>query len=106
MLPSDLCDYSNACIVVRGTITVAVANNRDEANRDLVLKNNAPFSSCISKINGVLIGNAEYLDVLMPMYNLIEYSKNYSKTSGYLWNYYRDKISDGTNNNNDPKKNN
>ena len=87
---SDLCDYSHAYIVVTGDITVEVVNNRDRRNRSLALKNNAPFISCISKINGVLIENAEDLEIVMPMYNFIEYSKNYKKTTGSLWNYYRD----------------
>ena len=56
----------------------------------MVFKNNAPFINCISKINGVKIDNAEDLDVVMPMYNLLEYSKNYRKTTGSFWNYYRD----------------
>ena len=56
-------------------------------------KNNAPFINCISKINGVKIDNAEDLDLLMPMYNLLEYSQNYRKTTGTLWNYYRDEPS-------------
>ena len=56
----------------------------------LVFKNNAPFINCISKINGVKIDNAEDVDIVMPMYNLLEYSKNYRKTAGSLWNYYRD----------------
>ena len=56
----------------------------------MVFKNNAPFINCISKINGVKIDNAEDLDVVMPMYNLLEYSKNYRKTTGSLWNYYSD----------------
>ena len=59
----------------------------------MVFKNNAPFINCISKINGVKIDNAEDLDVVMPMYNLLEYSKNYRKTTGSLWNYYRDEPS-------------
>ena len=54
------------------------------------MKNNAPFISCVSKINGTFIKNAEDLDVKMPMYNLIKYSKSYSKTSGTLRNYYKD----------------
>ena len=62
----------------------------------MVFKNNAPFISCISKINGVKIDNAEDLDVVMPMYNLLEYSKNYRKTTGSLWNYYRDEASSST----------
>ena len=93
MLRCDLCDYSDAYIVVKGIVTVSAndtGRDRDEKNRDIVLKNNAPFISCISKINGILIQNAEDLDIVMPMYNLLKYSKNYSKTSGSLWNYYRD----------------
>ena len=54
----------------------------------MVFKNNAPFINCISKINGVKIDKAEDLDAVMPMYNLLEYSKNYRKTTGSLWNYY------------------
>ena len=106
MLRSDLCDYNDAYIVVKGIVTVsAQERDRDEMNRDLVLKNNAPFISCISKINGISIENAEDLDVLMPMYNLLEYSKNYSKTSGSLWNYYRDELTDETNDDNGSNKN-
>ena len=56
----------------------------------LHFKNNAPFINCISKINGVQIDNAEDLDVVMPMYSLLQYSKNYRKTTRRLWNYYRD----------------
>ena len=106
MLRSDLCDYSDAYIVVKGVVTVSAEERvRDEMNRDFVLKNNAPFISCISKINGVLIENAEDLDIVMPMYNLLEYSKNYSKTSDSLWNYYRDELTDEINDNNSPNKN-
>ena len=90
MLRSDLCDYNDAYIVVKGTVTVS-ADERDRAkmNRQVILKNNAPFISCISKINGVLVENAEDLGIIMPMYNLLKYSKNYSKSSCSLWNYYR-----------------
>ena len=63
------------------------ANNNAFGDKKLVFKNNAPFINCISKINGVKIDNAEDLDVVMPMYNLLEYSKNYKKTTGSLWNY-------------------
>ena len=79
--------------------------DRDEMNRQVILKNNAPFISCISKINGVLVENAEDLDIVMPMYNLLEYSNNYSKTSDSLWNYYRDELTDDTIDNNGPNKN-
>ena len=92
MLRSDLCDYSNAYIVVKGTITVTNPNNA-KRNKAVAFKNNAPFINCISKINGVKIYSAEDLDVVMPMYNLLEYIKNYRKTTGSLWNYYRDEPS-------------
>ena len=72
---SNLCDYSDPYIFVKETITVEGANDRE---------NNAPFISSISKINNSLINNAENLDIAMPMYNLNEYSKNYSKTSRAL----------------------
>ena len=93
MLRSDLCDFSDAYIVVKGDITLMKAENRyfiDVRNRFLAFKNNAPFSNCISKINNVLINKAEDLDIVMPMYNLLECSKNYSKTTGSLRNYYKD----------------
>ena len=66
----------------------------------MVFKNNAPFINCISKINGVKLDNAEDLDVVMLMYNLLEYSKNYRKITGSLWNYYRDETNSGTDANN------
>ena len=91
MLRSDLCDFSGSYIAVKGIVTVSAdERDRDEMNRQVILKNNAPFISCISKINGVLVENAEDLGIVLPMYNLLEYSKNYSKTSTSLWNYYRD----------------
>ena len=63
-------------------------NYANKRNKKLAFKSNAPFFNCISKINGVKIDNGEDLDVVMPMYNLLEYSKNYGKTTGSLWNYY------------------
>ena len=93
MLRSDLRDFSDAYIVVKGVITVTSPNNA-KANKSVTSKNNAPFINCISKINGIKIDNAEDLDVVVPMYNLLEYSKNYKKTTGSLWNYYRDQPSD------------
>ena len=92
MLRSDLCDFSDAHVVVKGNITVTNPDNA-KRNKSVVFKNNAPFINCISKINGVQIDNAEDLEVVMPMYNLLEYSKNYRKTTGSLWNYYRDEPS-------------
>ena len=98
MLRSDLCDYSDAYILVNATVTVTanagVSNIRDKKNRPLILKINAPFVSCITRINNELIEDAEDLDIVMPVYNLLEYSKNYKKTVGSLYNYYRDELSD------------
>ena len=107
MLRSNLCDYSDAYILVKGTIMVTApgennnANNiRDKRDRPLILKNNAPFASCITRINDELIEDADDLDIVIPMYNLLEYSKNYRKTIGSLYNYYRDELSDDADNNN------
>ena len=90
------CDYSDAYVWLKGTITVTNPNDNANFNKDLTLKNNAPFISCISKINGEIVENAEDLDIIMPMYNVLEYSKNYEKTSGSLFNYYRDEPSEIT----------
>ena len=94
MLRSSLSDYSDAYILVKGNIAVnnttadgAAANND---NKKVLFKNCAPFINCISKINNTDTDNAKYIDIVMPMYNLIEYSNNYSKTSGSLWQYYKD----------------
>ena len=72
MLRSDLCDYSDAYIVVKGDITLEGDNDANKQNKNLAFKNNVPFINCISKINGVKIVNAKDLDVVMPMYNLLE----------------------------------
>ena len=93
MLRSDLCDFSDAYIVVKGNITVTNPDNA-KRNKAVAFKNNAPFINCISKINGVKIDNTEDLDVVMPMYNLLEHSKNYRKATGSLWIYYREEPSD------------
>ena len=88
MLRSSLCDYSDAYILTKGNTTVnntaaagAAANN---TNKIVILKSCAPFTNSISKINNTHIDNAKYIDIVMLMYNLIEYSDNYSKTSGSL----------------------
>ena len=96
MLRSDLCDYSDAYIVAKGTIDLlaAAANKNDKAENDVAFKSNAPFRLYILKINSTLIDNEQDLDVVMPMYNLLKYSQSYSMTSGNIWNYYRDKIDD------------
>ena len=83
ILRSDLGDYSDAYIVVKGKITVTNPNN-NAYEKELAFKNRAPFLSCISKINNALIDNAEDLDIVMPMDNLLEYSKNYKKTTDSL----------------------
>ena len=136
MLKSDLCDYRNAYILVKGKVTVnfnprkvygdnqfpdelfpniifpnestaeqintarAVAktatfnnaNNHDTRDlaKGIFLRNNFPFTNCLLEINNVLIDNSEELHVEMPMYNLLEYTVNYEKTTGNFWNYYRD----------------
>ena len=100
ILRSDLCDYADAYILVNGTITVAGNQPRDRQNRPLILKNNAPFVSCITRINNELIEDADDLDIVMPMYNLLEYSKNYRKTIGSLYKYYRDELNNDANLNN------
>ena len=105
MLRSDLCDYADAYILIKGTITVAGNFPRDRQDRPVILKNNAPFISCITRINGELIEDADGLDIVMPMYNLLEYSKNYRKTTGSSYNYYRDELDDNAHLNNHPNDN-
>ena len=105
MLRSDLCHFSDAYIVVKGDMTLTKTNGRGIIhirNIFLALKNNAPFINWISKINNVLIDNAEDLDIAMPMYNFLEYSKNYRKTTGSFWNYYRDEPNNPPLNDDDP----
>ena len=93
MLNSSLCSYRDAYIAVKGTIsvpntgTVADPNNR---NKEVVFKNCALFTDCISEISNMQIDNAKDIDVVINIYNLIEYDENYSHTSGGLWQYYRD----------------
>ena len=87
MLRSDLCEFSDAHIVVNRDISLEVDDDANKHDRNLVFKNNASFINCIAKINGIKVDNAEDLDVVIPMYNLLEYSKNYKKTRGSLWNY-------------------
>ena len=94
MLKSSLCDYSDAYILVKGTISInntaaqgAVANN---INKKVIFKNCATFTNCISEINNTQIDNSKDIDIVMPIYNLIEYSDNYAKTTGSLWQYCKD----------------
>ena len=93
MLRSSLCDCSDAYILVKGTISVALVQAPGSPGNDgkeVVFKDCAPFTDCIIEINNTQIDNATHIDVIRSMYNLIEYSDNYSKTSGSLWQYYRD----------------
>ena len=100
MLRSTLCDYADAYILVKGTITITgggdddAARRANEINKGVIFKNCSPFIKCISNINDREIDNAQDIDIVMTMYNLIEYSNNYSKTSGSLWQYYKDEPND------------
>ena len=105
ILRSDLCDYADAYILIDGLITFAGNSPRDRQNRPVILKNNAPFFSCITRINGELIEDADDLDVVMLTYNLLEYSKNYRKTIGSLYNYYRNELDNDADLNNHPSNN-
>ena len=100
MLRCNLCDCADACILVKGTITTTgegdddATKRLDERNKSVIFKNCAPFIKCISRINNKDIDNAQDIDIVMSMYNLIEYSDNYSETSGSLWQYYKDDPND------------
>ena len=87
-LESSLCDYSDAYILVKGNITVTGGN----ANTKVAFKNCAPFKKCRTEINEIFVDDARHINIAMPMYNLIEYSDNYSDTSGSLWQFKRDEI--------------
>ena len=91
VLRCSLCDYSDAYILVKGNISVnnTAAEDADtnNSNKKVIFKNCSPFTYCISKINNTQVDNAKDVDIVMPIYNLIEYSNNYSETSGSLWQY-------------------
>ena len=89
MLRLSLCDYSNANMLVKKELTVAKETDAapNNADKKIIFKNCAPFTSCISRINNTQVDDAQYTDVVMPLYNLIEYSDNYLKASGILWQY-------------------
>ena len=86
MLKFSFCDYSDAYILVKGTITIAgagddaAARQADERDKGVIFKNFAPFTNFISEINNTQVDNAKNIDTVMPVYNLIEYSDNYVKT--------------------------
>ena len=92
IIRSSLWDYSDAYILVKGTITVsntvAAGAAVNDTNKKVIFKNCIPFTDCITEINNTQTD--EKFDVVMPMYNLIEYSDAYSKTLASLWQYYRD----------------
>ena len=94
MLKYSLCDYDDVYILIKGTITVnntaAADADANNTNKKVILKNSAPFSNIISEINNTQVDNANDIDIVMPMHNLIEYSDNCSKTSGSLWQYCKD----------------
>ena len=93
MIRSNLCDYIDGYIVVSETIAITGAR-ADERNKGVIFKNSAQFTEYISETYNAQIVNAKEIDVVVPMYNLIEYSNNYSKTSGSLWQYYKDDPND------------
>ena len=94
MLKSSLCDYSDAYILVKRTITVnntaAADADANNTNKKVIFKNCALFTNCISEINNTQVDNDKHSDIVTPMYNLIEYSDNYRKTFGSLWQYCKD----------------
>ena len=100
MLKSSLCDYSDAYILVKGKITItgvgadAATRQADEIDKGVAFKNCAPFVNCISEINNTQVDNAKDIDIVIPMYNLIEYSDNYAKTTGSLLQQFRDEPGD------------
>ena len=100
ILKFSLCDYSDAYILVKGKIMIngagadAAATQADERDKGAAFKNCAPFTNCISEISNTQVDNAKDIDIVMPMYNLIEYSDNYAKTTGSLWQYFRDEPDD------------
>ena len=95
MLKSSFCDCSDAYKLVKGTITVRIqaGDNPNYVCKEVVFKSCVPFTDCISEINNSQIDNAKDIDAVMPMYNLIEHSDNYSRASESLWKYYKDEPS-------------
>ena len=97
---NNLCDFNDAYIAVTGKIIITNPGNDDNVyNRKVSLKNSSPFFSCTLKINSQLIEDVQDLDIVMLVYNLLYYSKNFRKTTGSFWNYYRDMPKSGHDNN-------
>ena len=100
MLRSNLCDYADSYKLVKGTITItgasadAAAERANKRDKGVTFRNCAPFTKCINRINNTDIDNDHDIDIVMPMYNLTEYSGNYSKSSGSLLQYYKDDHND------------
>ena len=100
ILKCSLCDYSDADTLVKGKITItgeaddAAATQAYERDKGVALKNCAPLINCISEINNTQMDNYKDIDIVMLLYNLLEYSDNYAKTFGSLWQYYRDEPND------------
>ena len=94
-----MCNFNEAYIVVTGKVNASNANLPGNINppngivysQKVALKNSAPFFNCILKINNQFTEDAQDLDIVMPMYNLLNYSKNFKKTTGSFWSYYPDK---------------
>ena len=103
MIRSNLCDYSDVYILFKATITVpnkaAAGAAVSNTNKKVIFKNCALFTNCLIEINNIQIDDSQDIDVVMPMYNLIECSDAYSKTSGGLWQYYIDELALDNNNN-------
>ena len=100
MARSNLCGYADAYIHVKGTITITgegdddAARKADERDKGATFKNCTPLTKCTNGINNADTDTAQDINIVMPMYNSIEYSDNYSKTSGCLWQYYKDEPND------------
>ena len=96
-----MCDYNDGYIVVKRRTTAREDNDDKTRNKKLVFKYNTLFRLCTSKINDTFVDNAKDLDIVMPMYNLLEYCDNYSITSEIFRNYYGNEINDSAIENND-----
>ena len=100
VIMASLCHYSDTYTLIKGRITItgagddAAARQAEEINKGVIFKKCAPFTNCKSEINNKKIDNAEGIDIVVPVYNLIEHIDDYTKTSGSLWQYYKNKPND------------
>ena len=94
MLKSSLCDYSDAYILVKGTVivdnTAAADADANNTNKKVIFKNCSVFTKCVTELNNVQLDNARNIDIIASMYNLVEHSSGYERTSRSLWQYYKD----------------